>query len=160
MNDIEIKQNSSTDQKDEKLKSFIERIERLEEEKNNITLDIKDAVGDKLEIILDGGVRRGTHVLKALSIGATACSFGKGFLFGLGAGGQAGVEQVLKRMREELRRDMILLGCKTIKELNKSKIAYRGADTTTTRSTEPARGRLPRTATTCLLVGVNLLIYL
>ena len=86
---------------------------------------IKDAVGDKLEIILDGGVRRGTHVLKALSLGATACSFGKGFLFGLGAGGQAGVEQVLKRMRDELRRDMILLGCKTIKELNKSKIAYR-----------------------------------
>jgi L-lactate dehydrogenase (cytochrome) len=86
---------------------------------------IKDAVGDKLEIILDGGIRRGTHVLKALSLGATACSFGKGFLFGLGAGGQAGVEQVLKRMKEELRRDMILLGCKTIKELNKTKIAYR-----------------------------------
>ncbi len=86
---------------------------------------IKDAVGDKIEIILDGGIRRGTHVLKALSLGATACSFGKGFLFGLGAGGQTGVEQVLKRMRDELRRDMILLGCKTIKELNKSKIAYR-----------------------------------
>ena len=86
---------------------------------------IKDAIGDKLEIILDGGIRRGTHVLKALSLGATACSFGKGFLFGLGAGGQAGVEQVLKRMRDELRRDMILLGCKTIKELNQTKIAYR-----------------------------------
>ena len=86
---------------------------------------IKDAVGDKLEIILDGGIRRGTHVLKALSLGASACSFGKGFLFGLGAGGQAGVEQVLKRIKDELRRDMILLGCKTIKELNKSKIAYR-----------------------------------
>ena len=86
---------------------------------------IKDAVGDKLEIILDGGIRRGTHVIKALSLGATACSFGKGFLFGLGAGGQAGVEQVLKRMRDELRRDMILLGCKNIKELNSTKIAYR-----------------------------------
>jgi L-lactate dehydrogenase (cytochrome) len=86
---------------------------------------IKDAVGDKLEIILDGGIRRGTHVIKALSLGATACSFGKGFLFGLGAGGQAGVEQVLKRMRDELRRDMILLGCKSIKELNSTKIAYR-----------------------------------
>jgi L-lactate dehydrogenase (cytochrome) len=86
---------------------------------------IREAVGDKLEIILDGGVRRGTHVIKALSLGATACSFGKGFLFGLGAGGQAGVEQVLKRMKEELRRDMILLGCKNIKELNSSKIAYR-----------------------------------
>ena len=86
---------------------------------------IKDAVGDKIEIILDGGIRRGTHVIKALSLGATACSFGKSFLFGLGAGGQAGVEQVLKRMRDELRRDMILLGCKSIKELNSTKIAYR-----------------------------------
>ena len=86
---------------------------------------IKDAIGGKIEIILDGGIRRGTHVIKALSLGATACSFGKGFLFGLGAGGQAGVEQVLKRMRDELRRDMILLGCKSMKELNSTKIAYR-----------------------------------
>ena len=86
---------------------------------------IKDAVGDKLEIILDGGIRRGTHVLKALSLGATACSFGKGFLFGLGAGGQRGVELILKRMKDEITRDLILLGCKSIKELNKSKIAYR-----------------------------------
>ena len=86
---------------------------------------IKDAVGDKLEIILDGGIRRGTHVLKALSLGATACSFGKGFLFGLGAGGQRGVELILKRMKDEITRDMILLGCKSRKELNKSKIAYR-----------------------------------
>ena len=52
---------------------------------------IKDAVGDKIEIILDGGIRRGTHVLKALSLGATACSFGKGFLFALGAGGHGAV---------------------------------------------------------------------
>ena len=87
--------------------------------------EIVDAVGDKLEIILDGGIRRGTHVLKALSLGATACSFGKGFLFGLGAGGQRGVELILKRMKDEITRDMILLGCKNIKELNKSKIAYR-----------------------------------
>jgi L-lactate dehydrogenase (cytochrome) len=86
---------------------------------------IVDAVDGKLEIILDGGIRRGTHVLKALSLGATACSFGKSFLFALGAGGQQGVEQVLKRMKDEITRDMILLGCKSIKELNKSKIAYR-----------------------------------
>jgi len=86
---------------------------------------IVDAVGGKLEIILDGGIRRGTHVLKALSLGATACSFGKGFLFALGAGGQPGVEHILKRMKDEITRDMILLGCKSIKELNQSKIAYR-----------------------------------
>ena len=86
---------------------------------------IADAVGGKIEIILDGGIRRGTHVLKALSLGATACSFGKGFLFALGAGGQKGVEALLQRMHDEIRRDMILLGCKTIKDLNKTNIAYR-----------------------------------
>ena len=86
---------------------------------------IVEAVGGKLEIILDGGVRRGTHVLKALSLGATACSFGKGFLFALGAGGQKGVEHILKKMKDEITRDMILLGCKNIKDLNKAKIAYR-----------------------------------
>ena len=86
---------------------------------------IAEAVGGKVEIILDGGIRRGTHVLKALSLGATACSFGKGYLFGLGAGGQKGVEAVLQRLHDEIRRDMILLGCKSIKELNKSNILYR-----------------------------------
>ena len=86
---------------------------------------IADAVGGKIEIIIDGGIRRGTHVLKALSLGATACSFGKAFLYALSAGGQNGVEMLLKRMKEEITRDMILLGCKNIKELNKSKIAYR-----------------------------------
>jgi L-lactate dehydrogenase (cytochrome) len=86
---------------------------------------IVDAVGGKIEIIVDGGIRRGTHVLKALALGATACSFGKGFLFALGAGGQQGVEMVLQRMRDEIRRDMILMGCKSIKELNPSKIVFR-----------------------------------
>ena len=86
---------------------------------------IKDAVGDKLEIILDGGVRRGTHVLKALAAGATACSFGKAFLFSLGAGGQQGVERLLENMHSEIRRNMILLGCKNLNELDHSKIIYR-----------------------------------
>ena len=87
--------------------------------------EIVNAVGGKIEIIVDGGIRRGTHVLKALSLGATACSFGKAFLYALSAGGQQGVETLLKRMKDEITRDMILLGCKNIKELNKSKIAYR-----------------------------------
>ena len=86
---------------------------------------ISDAVGDKVEIILDGGVRRGTHVLKALAAGATACSFGKAFLFSLGAGGQQGVERLLQNMHDETRRNMILMGCKTVKELDRSKIIYR-----------------------------------
>ena len=86
---------------------------------------IVDAVGGKIEIIVDGGIRRGTHVLKALSLGATACSFGKGFLFALSAGGQKGVEIMLQRMREELRRDMILLGKKNIGDLSKDNLAFR-----------------------------------
>ena len=86
---------------------------------------IRDAVGDKLEVILDGGVRRGTHVLKALAAGATACSFGKAFLFSLGAGGQEGVERLLQNMHDEIRRNMILMGCKSIRDLDESKIIYR-----------------------------------
>ena len=86
---------------------------------------IVDAVGGKIEIIMDGGIRRGTHVLKALSLGATACSFGKAFLYALSAGGQKGVEMLLKRMKDEITRDMILLGCKNIKDLSKKHIAYR-----------------------------------
>ncbi len=86
---------------------------------------IAEAVGGKIEIILDGGIRRGTHVLKALSLGATACSFGKGFLFALGAGGQRGVEKILENMREEIKRNMILLGKKSIKDLGTDNIAYR-----------------------------------
>ena len=86
---------------------------------------ISDAVGDKLEIILDGGIRRGTHVLKALAAGATACSFGKMFLFSLGAGGQQGVERALQNMHNEIRRNMILMGCKSVKDLDNSKIIYR-----------------------------------
>ena len=86
---------------------------------------IVDAVGGKIEIIVDGGIRRGTHVLKALSLGATACSIGKAFLYALGAGGQPGVEMLLQRMKDEITRDMILLGKKSIKELSKDNIAYR-----------------------------------
>ena len=86
---------------------------------------ISDAVGDKLEIILDGGVRRGTHVLKALAAGAKACSFGRMFLFGLGAGGQEGVEKVLQNLHDEIYRNMILMGCKSVSELNRSKVVFR-----------------------------------
>ena len=87
--------------------------------------EIVDAVGDKIEIILDGGIRRGTHVLKALALGAKACSFGKGYLFALAAGGQKGVEAVLQKMKSEIERDMTLMGCKSIKDLNRSKVIFR-----------------------------------
>jgi len=87
--------------------------------------EIVDAVGDKIEIILDGGIRRGTHVLKALALGAKACSFGKGYLFALGAAGQQGVEAILQKMKAEINRDMILMGCKSVKDLNRTKVKFR-----------------------------------
>ena len=87
--------------------------------------EIVDAVGDKIEVILDGGVRRGTHVLKALSLGAKACSFGKGYLFALAAGGQKGVEKILENMKAEISRDMKLMGCKNVGELNSSNLIHR-----------------------------------
>ena len=87
--------------------------------------EIVDAVGDKIEVILDGGVRRGTHVIKALCLGAKACSFGKGYLFALAAGGQKGVEAILGKMKEEIYRDMTLMGCKSVSELNRSKVVFR-----------------------------------
>ncbi len=87
--------------------------------------EIVDAVGDKIEVILDGGVRRGTHVLKALALGAKACSFGKGYLFALGAARQKGVESILQKMKEEINRGMILMGCRSVKELNRTKIKFR-----------------------------------
>ena len=78
-----------------------------------------------LEIILDGGVRRGTHVLKALAAGAKTCSFGRMFLFGLSIGGQEGVEKVLQNLHDEINRNMILMGCKNLSELDSSKLIYR-----------------------------------
>ena len=87
--------------------------------------EIVDAVGDKIEVILDGGIRRGTHVLKALALGAKACSFGKGYLFALGAGGLKGVEAILDKMKSEIKRDMILMGCRSVKDLNKNKLRFR-----------------------------------
>ena len=87
--------------------------------------EIVDAVGDKIEVILDGGIRRGTHVLKALSLGAKACSFGKGYLFALAAGGQKGVERALGQIRSEIERDMKLMGCNKLNQLNRNNIKLR-----------------------------------
>lgn len=81
--------------------------------------EIADAVGGQLEIIVDGGIRRGTHVLKALALGATACMIGRPYLYGLAAGGQAGVELVLSLLRQELERGMILAGQADIRTIDR-----------------------------------------
>ena len=87
--------------------------------------EIVDAVGDKIDVICEGGIQRGTHVLKALSLGAKACSGGRLYLYALAAAGQAGVERVLNQMRNELERDMKLMGCKTVNDLSRTNLRFR-----------------------------------
>jgi L-lactate dehydrogenase (cytochrome) len=79
--------------------------------------EVVDAVGDRIDVIMDGGVRRGSHVLKALSLGAKAVGLGRYYLFPLAVAGQAGVEHALELMRTELVRDMKLMGCTSIDQL-------------------------------------------
>jgi L-lactate dehydrogenase (cytochrome) len=79
---------------------------------------IADEVGGECDIICDGGIRRGTHVLKALALGATACSIGRPYLYGLAAGGEAGVTEALRLLGAELERGLALLGCRNINEIS------------------------------------------
>jgi L-lactate dehydrogenase (cytochrome) len=87
--------------------------------------EIADAVGGKLDIICDGGVRRGSHVLKAIAAGATACSGGRLYLYALAAAGEAGVQRVVGKLHDEIERDMKLMGVKSVGELNSSKLRWR-----------------------------------
>ena len=87
--------------------------------------EIVNAVGDKIDVICEGGIRRGTHILKALSLGAKACSGGRMYLYALAAGGQKGVERALGNLKKEIERDMILMGVSNIGELSKKNLIFR-----------------------------------
>jgi L-lactate dehydrogenase (cytochrome) len=87
--------------------------------------DVADALRDRLEIICDGGIRRGTHIVKSLALGANACSIGRAYLYPLAAGGQAGVERGLGLLRDELRRTMALLGCDSVSKLGRNYVRKR-----------------------------------
>ena len=87
--------------------------------------EIVDAVGDRLDVMMDGGVQRGTHVLKALALGAKAVGLGRFYLFPLAAAGRAGVERALGLMRTEIERGMKLMGCKSISELSRKQLRFR-----------------------------------
>ncbi len=83
---------------------------------------LRDAVGSDLQLIVDGGIRRGVHIIKALALGADACSIGRPYLYGLAAGGQAGVERAIELLRAEVERSLGLLGCSSIGELGREHI--------------------------------------
>ncbi len=86
--------------------------------------EIVEAVGGKIDIICDGGIRRGTHILKSLSKGATACSGGRLYLYALASGGEKGVTKSISNLKEEVIRDMKLMGVTKISELNENNIRY------------------------------------
>lgn len=87
--------------------------------------EIVDAVGGEIEIICDGGVRRGTHVLKSLCAGATAASGGRLYLYALAAAGQEGVERAIMLLKDEIERGMKLMGVTSIDQLTPDRLRWR-----------------------------------
>ncbi|MEO1328841.1 MAG: alpha-hydroxy acid oxidase [Pseudomonadota bacterium] len=86
--------------------------------------EIVDAVGDRIDVMMDSGVQRGTHVLKALAMGAKAVGVGRAYLYPLAAAGQPGVERALGLLRTEIERDMKLMGVRKISELSRDKLRF------------------------------------
>jgi L-lactate dehydrogenase (cytochrome) len=87
--------------------------------------EIVDAVGDRIDVLMDGGIQRGSHVLKALSVGAKAVGLGRYYLYALAAAGQAGVERALALLRTEIERNMKLMGCTAIGQLSRSNLRFK-----------------------------------
>ncbi len=82
--------------------------------------EVVAAVGGEIEVLIDGGIRRGSDVIKAIALGATACLIGRPYLYGLAAGGEAGVNHALELLRNEMQLVMKLIGCDSLNKLNSS----------------------------------------
>lgn len=85
---------------------------------------VVDAVGSQVEVILDSGIRRGTDILKAIALGATACTGSRLYCYGLAAGGQSGVERALQLLRSEVERSMIFMGASSLDQVNNDSILH------------------------------------
>jgi L-lactate dehydrogenase (cytochrome) len=83
----------------------------------DLVAPVADAVGDRVEIICDGGVRRGSDIVKAVALGARAAMAGRAYLYGLGAAGERGVDHVLALLAADVRRTMALVGARTVADL-------------------------------------------
>ena len=108
----------------------------------DVLADIVERTAGQMEIIVDGGIRRGSDVVKAFALGADACSIGRPYLYGLAAASEAGVAHVLKMFRAEMTRTMMLLGVSTIEELRtegRDLIRHRNEAFTRTQPTSPLR---------------------
>lgn len=89
--------------------------------------EVVDAAGDQIDVMMDSGIQRGSHVLKALSLGAKAVGIGRGYLYALAAAGQPGVERALGLMRAEIERDMKLMGVTRVEQLGRHNLRFTGA---------------------------------
>ena len=87
--------------------------------------EIAAAVGSQMEVMLDGGVRRGGDVIKALALGAKAVMIGRPYVWGLAIGGEDGVSHMLELLRAEIKRSMQLLGCESVHDLDPSWVQHR-----------------------------------
>jgi L-lactate dehydrogenase (cytochrome) len=87
---------------------------------------IRDKVGDKLKLVVDGGVRRGTDMVKALALGADICSIGRPYLYGLAAFGEAGVARAIEIFRSEFERDMTHMGCNRVSDIKAEHVVPSG----------------------------------
>jgi L-lactate dehydrogenase (cytochrome) len=85
----------------------------------SLVAPVVDAVGDRVEVICDGGVRRGSDIVKAVALGARACMAGRAYLYGLGAAGEEGVDFVLAMLRADMQRTMALVGARAIGDLDR-----------------------------------------
>ena len=108
--------------------------------------EIVDAVGDRIDVMIDGGIERGTHVLKALSLGAKAVGVGRYYLFALAAAGEAGVDRALGLMRAELVRDMRLMGCRSVADLSPGNLRFHAGAATRPDAAAALGGGPGRTA--------------
>ncbi len=91
----------------------------------DILEDVVAAVGPDMEVYVDGGIHRGTDIIKAMALGATGCLIGRAYLYGLAAGGEEGVSRVYDILKDEMTRVMQLIGCASISELNPSYVRKR-----------------------------------
>ncbi|HVN51146.1 MAG TPA: alpha-hydroxy acid oxidase, partial [Acidimicrobiales bacterium] len=94
----------------------------------DLVAPVADAVGGRLEIICDGGVRRGSDIVKAVALGATCCMAGRAYLYALGAGGERGVDHVLGMLEADVRRTMGLLGATTVAEVTRELVTWTDPD--------------------------------
>jgi len=88
----------------------------------DLVAPVTDAVGDRVEVICDGGVRRGSDIVKALALGARAVGVGRAYLYALGAAGERGVDHLVELFTDDVRRTMALLGVSTVSELGREHV--------------------------------------